>query len=101
MVLRAIFWFSLVVMLLPVRNDLTQPGSTDVSGKQTFVLIQSVASDLSGFCGRNPLSCDTAKGLANQFGVRIQAHAESLGEYLTSESQDKDLIVTGSVKSSR
>ena len=99
MLLRAIFWFSLVVMLLPVGSDSIESKGQDISGGQTLVLFQSIANDLSGFCVRNPSSCKTAQGLAVHYGQRVKAHAENLGEYLASESVNADKMITGSVQS--
>lgn len=99
MLIRAIFWFSLVVMLLPVRNDHINSELNNVSGGQTLVLFQSIASDLSGFCSRNPSSCQTARGLARQYGARVQAHAEHLGEYLANTQENSDPLTTGTVRS--
>ena len=98
MLIRAIFWFSLVVMLLPVESDQINSQVNDVSGGQTIMLFQSIASDVSGFCVRNPGSCHTARGLASQYGARVQAHAENLGEYLASNQEPSDPLTTGNVK---
>ena len=98
MLIRAIFWFSLVVMFLPVESDQINSQAEDVSGGQTIMLFQSIASDVSGFCVRNPGSCQTARGLASQYGARVQAHAENLGEYLASNQEQNDPLTTGNVK---
>ncbi len=101
MLIRAVFWFSLVVMLLPVKSNQTNSELYNVNGGQTLMLFQSIASDLSGFCSRNPGSCQTARGLARQYGARVQAHAEHLGEYLATAEENGDPLTTGTVQSSQ
>jgi len=98
MLIRAIFWFSLAVMFLPVESDQINSQAENVSGGQTIMLFQSIASDVSGFCDRNPGSCQTARGLASQYSARVQAHAGNLGEYLSSDQEPSDPLTTGNVK---
>lgn len=99
MILRAIFWFSLVVMLVPVKNDRYNLHSQNVSSLRTLSLVQTIASDITSFCDRNPGSCKAANELARNYGARVQAHAEQLNGLLTSKDSQKhkDQLVTGSV----
>jgi len=101
MLIRAIFWFSMVVMFLPVESDQINSQTDNVSGGRTIMLFQSIASDASGFCHRNPGACQTARGLASQYSARVQAHAENLGEYLASNQELSDPITTAAVKTDK
>ncbi len=101
MLIRAFLWFSLVVMFLPVESDQVNSQANNVSSGQTIMLFQSIASDVSSFCDRNPGSCLTARGLASQYSARVRAHAENLGEYLASDQEQSDPLTTGNVKSSQ
>lgn len=100
MIIRAVFWFSLVVMLVPVKNDRLNLHSQNVNSLQTLSLIQSVASDLANFCTRNPGSCVAVSALAKNYSNRVQAHAAQLSDVLGvgDAAQAKDKLVTGSVR---
>ena len=105
MLLRAIFWISLIVMFLPVQNDNPEFEDEKISDGQTIVLFQSFASDLSGFCDRNPISCGTARQLTLQYGSRFKAHAqylvenlsENFGDYLAASDESDTNLITGAI----
>lgn len=102
MIFRTIFWFSMVVMLIPVKNDAQNHASKDVTVAQTVVLVQEIAGDLSGFCIRNPESCAFFVKLSAQYGARIMAHAGQLSSFV-SDQQLPDAassVITGSVAKS-
>jgi len=86
-------------MLVPVKNDRYNLHSQNVSSLRTLSLVQTIASDISSFCDRNPGSCEAANELARSYGARVQAHAEQLNGLLNSEDgqTSKDQMVTGSV----
>ncbi|MCF6320981.1 MAG: DUF5330 domain-containing protein [Rhizobiaceae bacterium] len=99
MIIRTIFWFSLVVMLVPVKNDRLNLQRDTGSDLQTFAFIQAVASDVGDFCIRNPDSCETAIGLMKQYGGRVQAHVVNLSDMLTAvpPPAGDEQIITGSI----
>ena len=99
MIFRTIFWFSLVVMLVPVKNDRMNPQSTNATNVETLVLLQSVADDVAGFCLRNPSACLVAGELANSYGSRVQSHFTNLSQYLLSDdiSPTQSNLITGSI----
>jgi len=89
MIFRTVFWFSLVVMLMPVKNDLLNARDEGVTGKQALVFVQSLAGDITGFCTRNPDSCVVATQLAQQYAQRVKAHAANVGGMLVQEDKSK------------
>ena len=99
MIFRTIFWFSLVVMLVPVKNDRMNPQSTDTTNVEALVLLQSVADDVAGFCQRNPSACLAAGELANNYGSRLQTHFTNLSQYLLEDEKSvgQSDLITGSV----
>ena len=99
MLFRAIFWFSLVVMLVPVKNDRMNLHSQNVSSLRTLSLMQSVAIDITSFCDRNPQSCDAASALVKNYGARVQAHAKQFGGLFDGEKSvaERDKITTGAI----
>ncbi len=72
MLIRTIFWFSLVVMLIPVNPADLDADQRPVSTLETVGLAQSLYRDASGFCARNPQSCETGQELLSQFAVKAK-----------------------------
>ena len=69
---RAIFWLSIVVALIPVNPADLQEGQRPVSTLETIGAAQTLVSDMSGFCERNPQACGTASELFAQFGAKAR-----------------------------
>jgi len=78
--LRAAFWLSLVVMLLPTDGSLKD--GERVSAFETVGFARSVISDLGGICERSPDVCETGGKLARTFGAKARYGAEKLYDYL-------------------
>ena len=76
-ILRAAFWLSAVIILLPAGND-NQPGggkpsqSAQVSPEQVVVAATSTASDMSEFCSRQPGVCKTGTAVMGMFEAKAK-----------------------------
>ena len=55
--LRAAFWLMIVVLLLPADSSTGE--APRVGAIQALTAVQATATDLSGFCRRNPDVCAT------------------------------------------
>jgi hypothetical protein len=80
--LRSTFWIALVLLLLPIdtgSEDTSGPGINPVSA---FFAAQSTISDLSGFCDRNPQTCETGGQAISQIGAKAKVSAKMIYEYL-------------------
>ena len=92
--LRAAFWLSLVILLIPA--DPTEvPKSDGARSVSTFEAIgaaHSTYEDHKGFCGRNPGACETGKAALDGFGAKARTGARWVYEQL----DGKDGATTGS-----
>ena len=97
--IRAIFWFSLVVLFIPVGEDGDEDQTAGISSEQTLAAVQTAARDLSHFCERNPATCQTAGALVVQYGQKVRTSAGELVAKLdeTLASTPTDSLHTGSV----
>lgn len=75
--LRAAFWLSVVVLLIPADPTET-PQKDPARSVSTFEAIgaaQSTLRDLEGFCSRNPTACDTGRVALDGFGAKARTGA--------------------------
>ena len=79
--LRAAFWLSLVVLLLPADNS-GQNQVAQVSTGEAINVAQTFVSDVSGFCERNPNACETGQSALKTFGSKAQYGAKLLYGYV-------------------
>ena len=85
LLIRAIFWFSLVVLLLPIDTNApsdAQAEIADVSAVEAFGAARATMADLSSFCERNPEACETGSAALAAFGQKAQASARMFYEYV-------------------
>ncbi len=101
MIIRTIFWLSLVIMLVPVKVDPRHPETSTYTSLQAILVAKSFVGDISGFCARNPESCATTRKIISEFSARARAHARQLAQALKSEDRPipTDNILTGSIRS--
>ncbi|MCG6859149.1 MAG: DUF5330 domain-containing protein [Salaquimonas sp.] len=83
--IRAIFWLSIVVALIPVNPADLKDGQRPVSTLETLGAAQAFVSDLGGFCDRNPQACGTANELFSQFGAKARTGMRYVSAWLEQE----------------
>lgn len=77
--IRAAFWLTVVVFLLPADRDTGV--APRVGALQALAAVQATASDVSGFCDRNPDVCATGSAAVEilseklRYGVRLIQNA--------------------------
>jgi hypothetical protein len=79
--LRAAFWLSIVVLLLPASPS--APGASGPSATEAMSAANAAMSDVSHFCARQPDACAVGSQALNQFGHKAQTGAKLLYEFLT------------------
>jgi Family of unknown function (DUF5330) len=79
--LRAAFWLSVVVVLLPASPSV--PADSGPSTTQAMLAANAAMSDMRRFCSRQPDACAVGSQALNQFGHKAQTGAKLLYEFLT------------------
>lgn len=80
--LRTTFWIALVILLLPIDTGENDDKSAAISPIDAIVAAQSTVSDISGFCSRNPSTCETGGHALQAFGAKARESARLVYEYL-------------------
>ena len=83
--IRAAFWLSLVVMLIPADPDSGQEAPR-VSAMQAFFAAKATVADMSGFCERNPDVCTTGGAAFRVFAEKARSGARTLYDYFGNDS---------------
>lgn len=79
---RAIFWLSIVIALIPVNAADLKEGQRPVSTFETLGAAQALIRDLSGFCERNEQACTTGSEVMSQFGAKARTGLRYVSAYL-------------------
>ncbi len=80
--IRTAFWLSIVILLLPTgRDDKAEDSASKVSLNQAVSAASDTASDLVGFCGRNPAVCETGQNAVKVFADKAKYGASMLYEW--------------------
>ena len=69
-IVRAMFWIGIVVLLLPVGGD------AQFKTADALDAARSAVADLSGFCERNPGTCETGAKAVSAFGHKMAESAK-------------------------
>lgn len=86
--IRVAFWLSVAVLFIPAeQNDTEQMPVKLVSTGEAIVAVQSVWTDLSGFCGRNPQVCVTGETAMMTFSQKAKNGARMVYNFLDGEEQ--------------
>jgi Family of unknown function (DUF5330) len=99
--IRTSFWFSLVLLALPLGGK-SEGGNEPALGMTDALLAaRSAAADLSGLCERSAETCEAGRKVAGEVARRAQKAAHLAALYLESDAPQKKsdaAIETGSVK---
>ena len=79
--LRAAFWLSVVVVLLPASPS--TPGASGPSAAEAMLAANAAVADMRHFCSRQPDACAVGSQALNQFGHKAQTGAKLLYDFLT------------------
>jgi hypothetical protein len=95
--IRAAWWFSLVLLIMPFEGESQKDGET-VSPFQAFFAAREAIGDVSGICERKPDVCEIGKSAFQTIGVRARESARIAYELLDEQFGEPDpSIQTGSV----
>ena len=78
--IRAAFWLSLVVLLLP-GDPQTGEQAPRVNAIEALVAARTAVADLSAFCDRNPDVCATGGTAFQVFAQKVRYGAHMLYDY--------------------
>ncbi len=92
--LRTAFWIGLVILLLPIGTGEEGDEASGVSAFEALAAAQSTVSDLSGFCSRNPSTCETGGQALQTFGAKARESARLVYEYLDDTVAKPEEIVS-------
>lgn len=79
---RMIFWFGVVLVLLPSVGSRNNP-SSDVSAGDAVSAAKATVTDVRSFCERQRDACTIGSQAAAVLGHRAQAGAKMVYDYLT------------------
>ncbi|MDQ6436857.1 DUF5330 domain-containing protein [Mesorhizobium sp. LHD-90] len=96
--LRIAFWFSLVLLVLPLDIGSEQKGEEPVGAIQTFLAAREAVTDLSAICERKPDVCEVGRSAMNTIGVRAREAARIAYEVLDENFGETDKSATGTVR---
>lgn len=83
--LRMAFWFSLVLLALPLG---AAGGAADVGPFQALIAARDAVSDVAGLCQRKPDVCRTGRAAMETVGVRAREGSRIAIELLDSRFGD-------------
>lgn len=78
--LRIIFWLALVLVVVSLMSP--PPDAPEIGTNEAVTAAVATASDVGGFCERQPTACEIGGKAAIVFGQRAQTGAKILFDYL-------------------
>jgi hypothetical protein len=80
--IRAAFWLSIVIILLPTGSQQNNAAPT-IETKEAVSAASAAVGDMRKFCARQPEACSVGSQAAVAFGYKAQAGAKMLYDFLT------------------
>ena len=81
--LRAAFWMSVVLIVLPTGKTTPARDAAEIGAAEAASAATAAVADISNFCARQPGACMTGSQVAVVLGHRMQAGANMIYEFLT------------------
>ena len=95
--IRAAFWFSLVLLALPFGAGSGTSDAASVGPLQALVAAREAVGDIAGICERKPDVCATGKEAMHTITVRAKATVKMAAEMMDDDETPDEATVTGSV----
>ena len=97
--IRMGFWFSLVLLVLPLEPE---GDAESVSPVQAFFAAREAFADVVGLCERKPDVCETGKAAFHTIGVRAREGARIAYQMLDESQGEPDTAAkTGSIAAAK
>lgn len=74
--IRMAFWFSLVLLALPLNVGSDEAGHESVGPIQALFAAREAVGDIAGICERKPDVCETGKSAMHTIGARARETAK-------------------------
>jgi Family of unknown function (DUF5330) len=81
--IRVAFWLSLIILVMPTGSNQVADNGPQLSTTETLSAAGAAWSDLGQFCARQPDACKVGAQAAHAFGLKAQASAKTVYEFLT------------------
>jgi hypothetical protein len=96
--IRTAFWFSLVLLILPLGSGSGADGGQSVSPFQAFLAASEAVGDVTGICERKPDVCEIGKSAFQTIKMRAGESARIAYDILDRQFGEPDSSIrTGSV----
>ncbi|ESW83176.1 DUF5330 domain-containing protein [Mesorhizobium sp. M0751] len=96
--IRAAFWFSLVLLALPLGVGADDAGRESVGPLQALFAAREAVGDIAGICERKPDVCETGKSAMHTITARARETAKIAAAMLDDKAAEPDTVTTtGSV----
>jgi hypothetical protein len=91
--IRAVFWISLVALLMPVERQVAATGSGSGIGAADAVdTAAATEPSLFAFCGRNQRACETALAVVLGTAEKAEVGVRWLQQQTAGRSLDRDTL---------
>ena len=96
--LRMAFWFSLVLLVIPLDAGSDLPAEQRVGPIETFLAAREALVDLTGLCDRKPEVCEVGRSAMTVVGIRAREAARLAYEALDANlGGEEDVAATGGI----
>ena len=100
--IRMAFWFSLVLLALPLGVGTDENGHESVGPIQALFAAREAVGDIAGICERKPDVCETGKSAMHTISARARETAKIAAAMLDDKGSEPDTspdtsLATGSV----
>ncbi|RWN66955.1 MAG: hypothetical protein EOR99_13255 [Mesorhizobium sp.] len=96
--IRMAFWFSLVLLALPLNVGSDETGHQSVGPIQALFAAREAVGDIAGICERKPDVCETGKSAMHTITARAKETAKIAAAMLDDKTAEPDTATTtGSV----
>jgi hypothetical protein len=96
--IRMAFWFSLVLLALPLNVGSDETGQQSVGPIQALFAAREAVGDIAGICERKPDVCETGKSAMHTITARAKETAKIAAAMLDDNTAEPDTVtMTGSV----
>ena len=94
LLVRMVFWLSLVIALLPVTSSQQETSASQVGAIDALSAASAAVSDIRQFCVRQPDACAAGSEAIAQFVQKAETGAKLLYQFLNERNVKDELPIT-------